>query len=247
MRKKKKEIQILLMLFIFPLFILCQGKNGLYNFPVNPYTPEWKSLKTQDEKLKVLQIPDNILKKMNTSDLLKTCLNYPMLMDMWAFNTLQYGFEKVKKGFNGLQELFNRPDACIELQKIYCDIHPESIENKLSTPEEGKIIFPLAELEVMLSQDDILKNFSNNDMILLLKNAYEKHNKMENYPKIYGRLNLESITLLMGSILLRQNNDFILIVKKNNLLKGFLETGSGLDEETYKEIISDVEQHLFKH
>lgn len=56
-----------------------------------------RPFKTNEEMNKVLQIPENILKGMNTRDLLITCMKYPRYKDMWAYDGYVNGFAQVRK------------------------------------------------------------------------------------------------------------------------------------------------------
>lgn len=81
-----------------------------YEYPIEPGTDEWKALKTHKEKLSVSQIPEDTLQNMTTAALLDTVLNYPLLVDVMAYNSTEMGIEIVCEQFNGLQELLNRDD-----------------------------------------------------------------------------------------------------------------------------------------
>lgn len=59
----------------------------------------------------ICQIPNDIISKTPTEELVELCLNYPLFFTMKAFNNLQEGFNQVANEFNGFKELFKRPDA----------------------------------------------------------------------------------------------------------------------------------------
>ncbi|RCX18579.1 hypothetical protein DFP94_106113 [Fontibacillus phaseoli] len=94
-----------------------------YEYVVKPNTAEWIKLTSTEEKVKATQIPEEILSKMTTKALVETVLKYPLLPNMYAFNTQQQGFDAVLSSFNGLQELLKRSDASLEIQQY---------QNKLS-------------------------------------------------------------------------------------------------------------------
>jgi hypothetical protein len=77
--------------------------SGVYDYPVKPGTPKWKALKGQIEMQNICQIPESILKEISTSDLIETCLQYPLYFDMFYFDNFQIGFESVASHLNGLQ------------------------------------------------------------------------------------------------------------------------------------------------
>ncbi|MFZ3101985.1 MAG: hypothetical protein WA113_07270 [Desulfitobacteriaceae bacterium] len=82
-----------------------------YQYPVKGGTEEWKKLNSHAEMLDVVQIPENILKKMTTAELVETVLNYPLYGDMYSYDTFQQGIESIIIQFNGLSELLKRDDA----------------------------------------------------------------------------------------------------------------------------------------
>jgi len=56
------------------------------------------------------QIPEEVLEQLSTSDLVQTVMFYPLLDDIYAFDSIDGGFEIVKNHFRGLQELCARTD-----------------------------------------------------------------------------------------------------------------------------------------
>lgn len=90
-----------------------------YEYPIKPGTEEWFAIESHSEKVKMLQIPQETLEKMTTQALAESVANYPYLGDMLAFSTSEKGYETVRDGFNGLQELENRPDGISALSEYY--------------------------------------------------------------------------------------------------------------------------------
>ena len=68
-------------------------------------------------KVEASQIPADILNILTTSALVETVLNFPLMVNMYAFNTRQQGYNAVYGAFNGLQELAKRDDAIFELEQ----------------------------------------------------------------------------------------------------------------------------------
>lgn len=82
-----------------------------YEYPIKPGTNEWINFKTHAEKVEACQIPQEILCKMSTEALVETILNYPLLIDMFAWNTFEDGYFMLSKTFNGIKELEYRNDS----------------------------------------------------------------------------------------------------------------------------------------
>jgi len=87
-----------------------------YNYPIVPEMAEWAELKSLSEMIEVCQIPENILNNMTTEALIETVINYPLLINMFAYDKPQQGFKEVSSYFNGLQELVNRDDVSPKLE-----------------------------------------------------------------------------------------------------------------------------------
>lgn len=96
-------------------------EEGIYMFPVTPNSEEWNKLGTAEEMREATQIPEALLKEVSTRELITMIENYPLLCDMYAYGSLQEGYEHVKRQFNGIEELLSRPDCYTELIAVYHD------------------------------------------------------------------------------------------------------------------------------
>jgi hypothetical protein len=143
-----------------------------YVFPVRPGMPEWAKFESGTEMAEACQIPEDILKTISTAGLVETCLNYPFLGDITATDTYQQGIEGVTMTFNGLQELFKRPDAGMMLIERYATMDPETKYQGWSSHQERDYpSFEFLYLEVMLAQDAVLENMLREAKILLLQES----------------------------------------------------------------------------
>ena len=84
-----------------------------YEYPIEPGTDEWFAIESHAEKVEMLQIPQDVLNEMTTEALVESVVNYPYFPDMDSFSTQELGYETVRNGFNGLQELESRPDGML--------------------------------------------------------------------------------------------------------------------------------------
>ena len=91
-----------------------------YVYPIRPGTDEWSALETHEEKLRVTQLPDDLLNKLRTDELLEVCMDYPLLIDAFLFNTFEDGLEKMCGRFNGFQEFMRRNDNA-QVLSIYLE------------------------------------------------------------------------------------------------------------------------------
>lgn len=82
-----------------------------YEYPIVPGTPEWNQLDSLDEKIAACHVDDSLLTSMTTPALLETVLNYPLLINMYAYSNPEMGIDSIAQYFNGLNLLFERDDA----------------------------------------------------------------------------------------------------------------------------------------
>jgi hypothetical protein len=75
-----------------PEGIVAQQNINIYKFPIQRGSSEWKQMTDQKQRIIVCQIPDSILKRITTSDLLESCLSYPLITDMFYYNDSETGF-----------------------------------------------------------------------------------------------------------------------------------------------------------
>lgn len=105
-----------------------------YQYPIVPGTPEWEKLQSLDEMIRVCQIPNDILENMSTDELVATVVDYPLAINILAYETPKKAIEVMRGYFNGLQELCARSSA------VY------SVESYLDKMEAEKSISPIKQI-----------------------------------------------------------------------------------------------------
>ena len=163
-----------------------------YNFPVKPGTISWNALANTSERVKACQIPEEILKSLTTEQLIETVLNYPFLMDIYAYNTHQEGFDSVLKSFNGMSELLQRNDAATKLLAKYKSMQVLTDSTKI-TPENSSQVYDLSNIEIILHQYEIISKLSNTEKEELQNAINNKHLEKKKHKDIYGTSNGQAI------------------------------------------------------
>lgn len=82
-----------------------------YDFPIRPGSPEWGEFTTGQEMIDACQVPAIILDVISTNGLIETCFDYPLLTNIFAFTSIQYGTERQMENFNGFGKLIQKSDA----------------------------------------------------------------------------------------------------------------------------------------
>ncbi|MCK9507976.1 MAG: hypothetical protein M0Q54_06025 [Pigmentiphaga sp.] len=209
-------MKIILFVLIFcPIFIFGQA----WDYPVKPGTEKWKDIKSTEEKLKICQIPPEIITKLSTEDLVQLCMNYPLLGDILFSNAgYQNGFDIVSSNFNGFKELFKRQDAARALLMYY-----EKFDLNAFERNKGEIytnVFFDICIDVVMSQPVFINALDKEQTIRLLKKSLDKlYIRKENANSLFrqkftavvlSRLLLKNSTIEKRSAIF-ESNDFLLL------------------------------------
>ncbi|MBO9561696.1 MAG: hypothetical protein J7621_02945 [Niastella sp.] len=153
----RKKILILLIWQATALLATAQKiTDNKYVFPVKPGSAAWRAFTTHKQMEEATQLPQNVLTSLTTKALLETCLDYPLLIDMMAYNTPQKGLEAVARNFNGLQELIKRNDVATHLANVYQQLITTDINKLSALSDKGKLSFQLSFIEILFGQKPVL-------------------------------------------------------------------------------------------
>jgi hypothetical protein len=90
-----------------------------YVYPLRPGMIGWIEIESGEDMALACQIPETILENMNTEALIQTVLSYPLIADVFMYETSELGFDAMRSIFNGLDELYNREDAVSSLLSVW--------------------------------------------------------------------------------------------------------------------------------
>lgn len=232
---------------LFMLLILDisgQEKNKGYNWPIKPGMTEWKKIQTHEEMLKALQIPNNILNEMGTIELVETCINYPLFLDIWAFNSFQSGVDKVISSFNGFTELQKRKDAGQILLQKYLGINLNDMEKINNALGQGDFAFSSSKIEILLSLPKILLTLTKDERKKILKDVITKTAVMQKIKKFtyenFGTNAFLAIKILSTDISSVINSN----LQGDKELETFGKTGDGITMKTINKISELANSYL---
>ena len=101
------KILLLLLIFVLPNFLYGQEANS-WDFPIRPGSAEWKKYKEESHRIEAMQIPEEIINKMDAKEFAHTIVNFPLFGYYSAFNTPQEGFNIMFSRFNIFKKLCER-------------------------------------------------------------------------------------------------------------------------------------------
>ncbi|MDR3338689.1 MAG: hypothetical protein LBT25_01095 [Candidatus Symbiothrix sp.] len=233
-----KNLLIIFGFFTVSFATMAQEKKVAWDYPVKPGTEEWKKFESNEAMVNACQIPEKVLSSISTNDLVEICLQYPLLYDIFAFNNLNEGLDKLHNDFNGIMEFYKRKEAVNELLKHY-NLKIQNLDflaGKASEVEKGLYIISISAIEVLLCQYDV-QNEMSKEILRNLVSGYESKSIYADYFKGLGfRTNLYSrvhvITKMNKQSLEKLESKAINAVLASGMAD--IETGSMLDGLSYQ-------------
>ncbi len=213
------------------------GNSQSYNFPIKAGTKEWMKIQTHDDMIRACKIPDDSLKNISTSRLIETCLSYPLMMDMLAFDNPKNGFINTYSNFNGFQELVGRGDVDTQLFDKFIHELPQNIETIKGDIDRGSFTFRFTILEMMLSHDPILNKLDYNQQSQLIIDLIAKSEAKAKSVE-YGWIGQIGLTYLLAKVLDKQK----LFPSKNNQLQIFIDQMIVSEQSTVVNIFTTARQ-----
>lgn len=194
--------KIIILLFIIPIIASAQ-KNVTWDFPVNPDTEEWNTLKDHEARINAMQIPTNILTEISTEELVIACINYPFGLQYGAYKNEYEGIIKIIEEFNGLSELMKRKDACAYLTEIYKNANAEGLTIKDKRIDERFWSLKFGYLELLICQDQIINSSDNEVAKTLLTTVVDKTNLKTEKTEHFSTYDLIISSFIITKILVK--------------------------------------------
>ena len=180
-----QKLSIAALLILFGVVAYAQP----YNYPVRPGDEEWKNFNNSTEMYLACEIPTNVINSLSTRDLVSSVLNYPMIGTIYAYDNPQAGFNSLVEKSNAFKELLHREDAGRELINVYIKMNPDRFDNSWTEIKKGEYSLGFSYIEIILAQEEILKNltfYERKNLVRLCLDKYDKKNSHKNIYSTYG-------------------------------------------------------------
>lgn len=191
-----------LMLIIAVIVFSCTNKNPV-KYEYSPETSYDMDEFSVPERKISFQIPENILAAMTTEELIQAYLNYPYRVIMFAYNSLQDGFERISRDFNGLSPLLKREDLYEAALDFYKDMDPAGYGDT----DVGEFTFQFMYIEMLLAQEVLLNNLSDKEIKELIIVLLDKYQVKAEHLDPHGIVGLRTTALPIGRIMRLKRNE----------------------------------------
>ncbi|HNS30666.1 MAG TPA: hypothetical protein PKL52_09065 [Tenuifilaceae bacterium] len=176
------KTRLILLLLVIPTLAFSQT----WDYPVKPESNDWNLLKSNKAKVEACQIPESVLFGIKTKELFNICFQYPLLNDIYAFNDLSIGINKLFKDFNGIRELFGRSNISQLLLEEYRSKlrQQEFLESEVSDIIKGEFIVSISTIELFLGLYEMRNEVDNQikkEVVEILLEGYELKKRNPNY------------------------------------------------------------------
>jgi hypothetical protein len=119
-----------------------------YRFPVLPGTSTWP-YGDMSLMIEACKIPESTLREMPTEELLQTVLVHPLILNVYAYENSEDGYENVKEYCDCLRELCSRQDR-IECLYDYLASHRESFVEPTASVGDSYLDFLIKKPKTVL-------------------------------------------------------------------------------------------------
>jgi hypothetical protein len=165
---------------------VAQEKKVTWDYPVKPGMEQWERFESMDAMFQACQIPDDILKKLDTESLVRICYDFPGFMGLIFYNSPQAGFEVFYARLNGLRELMSREDVGRCMLKKYSSMSSADFNPLWKLEEKGRYAFKYQYFETLLAQPQVVRSLSTEDRKLLLRESVRKFDEKLALPDVFG-------------------------------------------------------------
>jgi len=214
------------------VILLCLVTSALnaqetWDYPVKPGMEKWNQLDTEQKRIDVLQVPEDVLATLPPEEAVRLCITLPAFLIFYAFNTPQDGCDILFSRYNIIRHILSRKDVGSRLIAAYKDANLSGFRTLPYSNEFWTV--KLYYLELLLSQKEILQSLSADEKLELIKEARTKFvDKITNEAFAYLADLLFSVRI-MASILDVEEYPELLDSLNNEAINQFIETGAVFD------------------
>lgn len=131
-----------------------QKTNNEYKYEVTTADKQWSKFKSRDEMVNACKISENDLEKMTTEELVYAVLDYPLLINLYAYDSYEAGLEALSEESDAFKELLKRTDASEKLLNVMEEKDKARVSEDEDTLEHLTLSILLSEKTIWNSLSD---------------------------------------------------------------------------------------------
>lgn len=172
--------------------------------PSSGQTKNFKELSVE-ERISSCQLDEEKLVNIKTTELLKSCIDFPFIIDFLSYGATLDGFQLMMEEFNGFNELLSRADVSDVLILCYQNLKEESSKLKTaSLNEQGQLSIKYLIIEYLLADSHIIPLLEDRQRNELKNILIENLEFIRNNDQLFGGIHEPIISFLFNQIGLDQ-------------------------------------------
>lgn len=144
--------------------------DGKYQYPVTPYDKEWGNYTETDEIFTACQIPQEILNKLTTEELLELVLDCPELISICFYDSIVEGVKVLAERFNGMNELLTREDCLAVVSRYYSEY---KIPEKQQLDYDALLTGDNPDYYIIVDNEELMRKADEDTKVILTLNLCE--------------------------------------------------------------------------
>ncbi|MBS5504675.1 MAG: hypothetical protein KHX28_00980 [Oscillospiraceae bacterium] len=103
-----------------------ETQSAAFQYPVTQKDTGWEDLNALEKKIEACEVPNGAVEHMTTKALVETVVNYPLIINIYAFNTFEDGVHSVSEYFDKnsvycfLRYTLLLLQPCLPVDKLVC-------------------------------------------------------------------------------------------------------------------------------
>lgn len=171
MKKTKFLVFMAMVLSFSPLF----SQEVDWEYPIRPGSEGWATLPTTADRVKAIQVPENVLTKLSDRQLLELILDYPFFNSYTLSDNPFDGFQRTMVTLNAYGQLKSRPESLDLILEYYNGMDFSQINRLGESAEIGRFALRVSAIELMITDFSLEKNLSLEESERLLEGVSKKY------------------------------------------------------------------------
>lgn len=172
--KKTKFLAFMAMVLSFsPLF----SQEVDWEYPIRPGNEEWAELPTTADRIKAIQVPENVLGDLSDKQLLDLILDYPFFLDYALSDDSFAGLQRSLGTLNAYKEFKSRAESLNILFDYYISLDFSQINQLKVSSEIGRFSLRVSAIELMITDLTLKRDLSIEESKQILNGISKKYDE----------------------------------------------------------------------
>lgn len=170
-----KKIRFLVFIATFLSFTPLFSQETGWDYPIRPGSEEWATLPTTADRIKAIQVPEDILHRLSDQQLLDLILNYPFFTSYILSDNPFDGYQRTMVTLNAYRELKSRPESLNLIFDHYNRMDLSQINKLGESAEIGRFALRVSAIELMITDFSMDRKLSPEESEKILEGISRKY------------------------------------------------------------------------